>query len=262
MARLIPLLLLSLLSCSLSSQGLEEEELNVVIPTKEKGSETSMIVAHQGAWRNTGYSSNSLAAFKAALLMDIYGSECDVWQTKDGRLVVCHDVTYGGLTISETDYDALCSNATGKGEPLPLLEDFLAALSHDTGLVRLVLDLKSCSVAKLLNIIYSYGVLDRVDFLTGSNRIYPKLIKYGFGYKTFFLGGGLSPQSVKKKGFGGIDYKKDVFLSHPEWINEAQTLGMKVWVWTVNDTAAMQKYMNQGVYVTTDKPELALTLER
>ncbi|MBR5653768.1 MAG: glycerophosphodiester phosphodiesterase [Prevotella sp.] len=258
MIRLAPLFMCFLLSCSLSNQGLEEEELSIVIPSKEKCNEASMIIAHQGAWKAAGYPPNSLSAFKAALFLDIYGSECDVRQTKDGCLVVCHDETYNGMTIADNDYATLSGHFSFNREPLPLLEDFLLALSQDKGKVRLVLDLKMCGVAKLLNLICSYGVLDRVDFVSGNGTICTKLIKYGLGYKTLFLGGGMSPENAKKIGYGGIDYKKDVFLSHPNWINEAQALGLKVWVWTVNDVATIQKYIEQGVYVTTDKPELEL----
>lgn len=262
-SHLITLLFLFFLySCSPSGHGLEEEELNIVIPTKEKCNEGSMVIAHQGAWRAAGYPPNSLAAFKAALLMDIYGSECDVRQTKDDSLVICHDEQYNGLKIADNDYTTLCEYLLPNGEPLPRLEDFLVALSQDNGNVRLVLDLKSCGVAKLLNMISSYGVLDRVDFLSGNGSICSKLIKYGLGYKTLFLGGGMSPGSAKKKGYGGIDYKNNIYLSHPEWINEAQALGLKVWVWTVNDAATIQKYIEQGIYVTTDKPELVLNKEQ
>ena len=146
-------------------------------------------------------------------------------------------------------------------ELLPLLGDFLNLLNKNEGRVRLVLDLKSCDVAKLLNMIYAYGVLDRVDFLTGNSKIFSRLVKYGLGYKTFFLGGGMTPQSAMKKGLGGIDYSDQVLSTHPEWITEAQALGLKVWVWTVNDAETIRKYLEQGVFVTTDRPEMALNIE-
>ena len=259
--RLFPLLLCFLLSCSFSGQGLEEEELDIVLPTKERVNKESMIIAHQGAWREAGLLENSLAAFQKALDLDIYGSECDVQQTKDGRFVICHDDTYCGFVISETNYAILSECPLKNGELLPLLGDFLNLLNKDEGRVRLILDLKSCDVAKLLNMIYAYGVLDRVDFLTGNSKIFSRLVKYGLGYKTFFLGGGMTPQSAMKKGLGGIDYSDQVLSTHPEWITEAQALGLKVWVWTVNDAVTIRKYLEQGVFVTTDRPEMALNIE-
>lgn len=261
-SHLITLLFLFFLySCSLSNYGLEEEQLNIVLPNKEKVNETSMIIAHRGAWYATGLPENSLAAFKEALSMDIYGTECDIRQTRDGRFVVCHDVKHDGLNISKNDYATLCQHQLENGEPLPLLEDFLEALCNDAGCVRLVLDLKSCNMSKLLNLIISFGVLDRVDFISNKEEYCDELVKCNLGYKTFSLSGSLSPSEVKEKEYGGIDYPLSTFQTHPEWIVEAQEYGLKVWTWTVNNEGTMKKYLKQGVVVTTDRPDLALGIE-
>lgn len=249
-------------SCTSSSYGLDEEELRPFeIPTNEVATLESKVVAHRGAWRETGTPSNSLAALKAALQMDIYGSECDVRQTKDGRLVICHDATHDGLTISKTDYLTLSQHTLANGEPLPLLDDFLTTLSHDTGNVRLVIELKSCSVDKLLLLVDSLGVLDRVDFISFSQGLCGQLIAYGFGYKTFFLNGTLSPQNALERGYGGIDYSSGKYDIFPEWIDEAKSLGMQVWVWTVNNSDNIRNYLKRGVYVTTDYPKRAREIE-
>ncbi|MBR4389304.1 MAG: hypothetical protein IKT00_09030 [Prevotella sp.] len=263
MSKLLSLILVSLLfSCSLSSHGLDEEELNIVIPTEEVSNIESKVIAHRGAWRETGQPQNSLAAFQKALDMDIYGSECDVRQTKDGRLVVCHDATYAGLTISKTDYATLSQHLLENGEPLPLLDEFLISLSHDTGKVRLVIELKSCSVDKLLLMVDSIGVLNRVDFISFSQNLCDRLIGYGFGYKTLFLSGSLSPETAWNRGYGGIDYSSQTFDIYPDWIDEAINRGMQVWVWTVNGESLIQSYLEQGVFVTTDIPGKARELER
>ena len=41
------------------------------------------VIAHRGAWKETGLPQNSLASFKAAAEMGCHGSECDVWLTID-----------------------------------------------------------------------------------------------------------------------------------------------------------------------------------
>lgn len=248
-------------SCSLSDHGLEEEELDIVLPTKERVNKASMIIAHRGAWRETGLPENSLAAFQKALEMDIYGTECDVRQTKDGRLVVCHDAKHDGLIISKNNYATFSQHLLENGESLPLLDDFLSILSQDGGKVRLVLDLKACNITKLLNLIHSFGLLDRVDFVSNKQEYCDELVRCGLGYKTFFLAGSLPPAEVKEKEYGGIDYPLSAFQNHPEWISEALDLGLKVWAWTVNNEGTMKKYLKQGVVVTTDKPEMALNIE-
>jgi glycerophosphoryl diester phosphodiesterase len=62
------------------------------------------VVAHRGAWKNTGHPQNSLASFRAAAEMGCHGSECDVHLTADDSLVVTHDVTYNGLEIEHAKY--------------------------------------------------------------------------------------------------------------------------------------------------------------
>ena len=59
----------------------------------------------------------------------------------------------------------------------------------------------------------------------------------------------------------GIDYHYSNFEQHPEWVKEAQELGMIVNVWTVNKEELMQKMIDLGVdFITTDKPEKVLEL--
>ena len=248
-----------LLFCTSCRYGYDDE-LNIVIPTTEVANVENKVIAHRGAWSEKGLPENSLAAFKAALHMDIYGVECDVRQTKDGRLVICHDAIYDGLTISQTNYFTLSQHPLANGEPLPLLDDFLTTLRFDTGKVRLVADLKSCDVRTLLILVDSIGVLNRVDFISFSKSLCSQLVRYGLGYKTFFLNGTWSPKVVLGQGLGGIDYSDQLFSTHPEWIDEARALGLKVWVWTVNDSKSIQSYLEQGVYVTTDRPIMASTL--
>ena len=112
------------------------------------------------------------------------------------------------------------------GESLPLLEDFLTALHDDTGMVRMVIELKSCNVRSLLSMVDSIGVLDRVDFISFSQGLCGQLIAYGFGYKTFYLNGTLSPQAARERGYCGIDYSYQVLDGYPYWINEAQAYGL------------------------------------
>ena len=255
------LLCVSYLSCTSDNFGIEDV-LQINVPKKELVNETSRIIAHRGVWAETNLPPNSLAAFKAALGMDIYGTECDVRQTKDGRLVICHDATYGGLTISKTDYLTLSQHTLANGESLPLLEDFLTALHDDTGMVRMVIELKSCNVRSLLSMVDSIGVLDRVDFISFSQGLCGQLIAYGFGYKTFYLNGTLSPQAARERGYCGIDYSYQVLDGYPYWINEAQELGLQVWTWTVNGTDNIRYFLEQGVYVTTDYPSKAREIEK
>ena len=59
----------------------------------------------------------------------------------------------------------------------------------------------------------------------------------------------------------GIDYHYKVFEKKPEWVKEAHELGMKVNVWTVNNTEDIKNMLKLNVdYITTDHPVEALKI--
>ncbi len=55
-----------------------------------------VVAAHRGYWKN--YPENSLAAFNAAIDQQVDMVEVDLKLTKDGRLVLAHDLQLGRLT--------------------------------------------------------------------------------------------------------------------------------------------------------------------
>ena len=62
------------------------------------------VIAHRGAWKNTGHPQNTTASFRAAAEMGCHGSECDVHLTLDDSLVVYHDLSHKGMLIEKTLY--------------------------------------------------------------------------------------------------------------------------------------------------------------
>lgn len=69
-----------------------------------------LVVAHRSDWRNA--SENSIDAMKRAIAMGVDIIELDVRKTKDGKLIVMHDLTLdrtsnGKGLISETVYDSI-----------------------------------------------------------------------------------------------------------------------------------------------------------
>lgn len=214
------------------------------------------IIAHRGYCHNKNTPQNSLAAFKDALRLNIFGSECDVRQTKDGIFVISHGDNFDGLSIENNTYEELRTHTLSNGEPLPLLEHFLQELKMSSSYVKLVLDLKSCNILELIALIQEYNVLERVLFISSHKNYCNQLKERGLGGLTFYLSGNLSPEKVNKNGYAGIDYKYDVFDKNPLWIDEAQSLGLKVIVWTINDKDVINTYIRRGVIVTTDKPML------
>lgn len=57
-----------------------------------------LIIAHRGAWAETGLPEQTRASFEAALALGADGVECDVRLTVDGEVVCHHDATAERLT--------------------------------------------------------------------------------------------------------------------------------------------------------------------
>ncbi len=104
-------------------------------------------VAHRGL-HTAEISENTLQAFENAISHG-YNVELDVQQSKDGKLVVYHDLNLGRLTnsaedVSALDYRTLTQNvvyrATGQGIP-----DFESALSVCRGRTGLMIEVKKCA---------------------------------------------------------------------------------------------------------------------
>ncbi|MGH7567588.1 MAG: glycerophosphodiester phosphodiesterase [Gemmatimonadales bacterium] len=89
----------------------------------------ALVIAHRGA---SGYEvENSLAAFRAAGPAGADAVELDVHATADGALVVHHDETVDGVHhIAHATRAQIQSHHLANGEPVPLLEEALAAVGR------------------------------------------------------------------------------------------------------------------------------------
>ena len=76
-----------------------------------------------------------------------------------------------------------------------------------------------------------------------------------------YLMGDKTPQELKDDGFFGFDYNIKKVKENPQWIKEAQDLGLTVNVWTVNKEEDMNWLLDQNVeFISTDEPELLFSL--
>lgn len=213
----------------------------------------SFVIAHGGYWDSEN-PFNSLSSMKRALQLDIYGTEMDIRQTRDGKIVVNHDAKFFGMSIANSTYEELSKNTLSNGESIPLFESFLEAKKNIGGSVKLIVELKNCNVIDLVSLIDNYGLQSEVEYISFSINLCNQLVNQGYGNKTYYLGGDITPTNIKANGYGGIDYSDSYYSSCPEWINGAQNLGLETIVWTVNDMDRIIYYVLQGVLVTTDRP--------
>ena len=223
------------------------------------------IVAHRGYWRTAGSAQNSITSYKKADQVPCYGSEIDIWISKDGVIYVNHDKTFKGCCIEKSTAAECDKVILDNGEKMPTFEEYLKVVKQ--GKAELVIEVKThddlarqnLCIDKAVNLVKKYKLQNRVSYiafdLAACLRIIEKAPK---GTEVYYLNGDLAPKTLKRVGCAGIDYRDKVLKTdHPKWIDECHRLGMKVNVWTVDTKEDLEYFVSKGVdYITTNEPEL------
>lgn len=221
----------------------------------------TQVIAHRGFWKTEGSAQNSITALEKAAEAKVYGSEFDVQITSDGKLIVNHDSKFQGFVIAETPFSKLKRIKLQNGEKLPTLKQYLKKGKKLD--IQLILEIKSNAskevenqmTADIVKMVKKMGLEKQVEYIAFSLNVCEQLAKLTPESEIAYLNGDVTPAELMKKGINGIDYNQKVLMNHPEWVEEAHQLGMKVNVWTVNKEEAMQQFMDMKVdYITTDQP--------
>ncbi|HBG54446.1 MAG TPA: glycerophosphodiester phosphodiesterase, partial [Rikenellaceae bacterium] len=211
-----------------------------LLPSFSLWSQTG-IIAHRGFWTVEGSAQNSRSSVQNAVDARCYGAEIDVYLTTDGKVVLVHDPVIKGTRVDASSYRELSGHLLSNGETLPLLDEILpliAASDH----TRLVIEIKTnrdkptekAAVAKILELVERAGVQNKVEYISFSSHICETIIQSNADAQVAYLGGSLSPDQLKEKGYTGLDYNMRVLKANPQWIARAKELGLSVNVWTVN----------------------------
>jgi glycerophosphoryl diester phosphodiesterase len=221
------------------------------------------IIAHRGYWRVSGSAQNSMASFTKADSIGVFGSEMDVWLTKDNKLIVNHDKDFMGHDIENSTKKESTSIILPNGENLPTLEAYLKLVKSKPN-TRLILEMKSTktdkrnslSVKKIAKQLKKYKVLDQTDIISFSMHVCLEFKSQLPNNKVFYLNGDKTPAEIKDLKLDGIDYDIKVLREHPDWIKEAHNLGLEVNVWTVDTFEDLEYITGLGVdYITTNEPD-------
>lgn len=224
------------------------------------------VVAHRGYWQTDGSAQNSIRSLVKADSIDCWGSEFDVWMSKDGTLFVNHDPTIGDVEIQKSKAKVVARQRLNNGELIPTLEQMLKVA---VGLPRLqlVCELKphvdkkheAKAVKKIIDMVAKYGLEKRTTYITFSLEGMKELIKRApAGTEVYYLNGELTPQQLKELGAAGMDYNSSVVLKHRDWVDQCHQLGLKVNVWTVDDkhAALLDMLLDMDIdFITTNTPE-------
>lgn len=224
------------------------------------------VIAHRGAFKNTGAPENSIASLKAAIAIGCGGSEFDIHMTSDEILVVNHDDKFLGMEIETSTYQALLTKTLSNGEKIPTLEAYLKEGLKQSK-TKLIAEIKTSKISKDRSLSLAEKVVNMVRLFKGQSEVAYIAFDYDVCKKVRemepnapvqYLNGDVSPEKLKADKLDA-DYHYSVFQKDKNWIAGAKNLGVLTNAWTVNDEAIMDDLLAQGIdFITTNEPELLL----
>lgn len=223
------------------------------------------VIAHRGFWDTPGAAQNSIAALVKADSIGCYGSEFDVWLSKDNVLIVNHDSSFKGKRMETSTAAELTALKLSNGENMPTLEAYLQTAKTLPNRTKLILELKEHNdkqreteaIKQIIEMVKKYGLEDRMEYISFSLHATKEFIRQSPDTPVYYLNGELNPNELKTIGCAGFDYSMRPVKRNPEWIKQAHDLGMKVNVWTINKEKEMKWLIDNGVdFITTNDPLL------
>ena len=230
------------------------------------------LVAHRGL---SGLEcENTAAAFIAAGNRAYYGIETDVWRTKDGRFICCHDpntacVAEKSLGIEKTDFDELralrCRDYDGKTYlaqlRLPTPEEYVRVCKKYGK--QCIFELKSAftegEAEQLVRIFRDAGWLEHTTFISTSLQNLRFVRKFAPGCSCQMLHGfwDITPDWVdwvsEELTENRMDLDVDWYCVTKEAVDRLHEKGIRVNCWTVDNPALAEYLINCGVdYITTN----------
>lgn len=227
-------------------------------------------IAHRGA--SNLAPENTVISAKKAWELGADAVECDIYRTKDNRVMVIHDKdtkrTSNGkksLDVTKTPSILLRDLDVGvwkgdefKGEKIPFLYELLETVPEGK---TLYVEIK-CGVEvipALKRNFDKYGKLDQVVFITFNFNTIEKIHKFFPDNKCFWLSSnriGLEKkmEEASEIGLTGIDLKSSVI--DEKIMVLAKSLNLEVEAWTVDDPDEAKRLTGLGVTgITTNRPK-------
>jgi len=237
------------------------------------------IIAHRGASQYKP--ENTLPAFRLAMEQGVHGFELDVHLTKDGCVVVAHDLFLERVSNGKgriCDYDLTDLKKLDFGKPIPgsdpcsiptLAEVYeLVAGTNLTINVELknLEELYPALPKKLIELETEYGMENRVLYSSFNHysllhiKQYNKNAPIGILYDL----GLVEPWVYAKQLVAhAIHPHYKIIAALPETVSICHKEGIEVNVWTVDDPSAMKLMMDLGVNnLMTNTPNIALQLQQ
>lgn len=266
-----------------SEAGLIKARVNLdiarVLSLETDGKETYVFpgvvaVGHRGTVKFAP--ENTIAAFNKAIELGVDLLEMDVRETKDGQLVIMHDMNIGRTTTGKGDVAELTLEQIQKfeagskfdskftGEPVPT---FAAVLEAIKGRALPDIDFKAGDPQKVIDAVRAAGLIGKCTLYCGD---WEKL------HKTLELEKGFIIRPTAPKGIDGLEKviaEFDPPIVNIDWVNfseafvrEIHLRGKLAFVNTMGKTdgkESIQRAVNAGAdYIQTDYLDVLLPLLR
>ncbi|HEX5045205.1 MAG TPA: glycerophosphodiester phosphodiesterase family protein, partial [Candidatus Polarisedimenticolaceae bacterium] len=225
------------------------------------------VIAHRGA--SVEAPENTLAAFRLAVEQGADFVELDVQESADGEVVVVHDsdlMKIGGSPLKPWEATAAELRSVDIGshagpqfasERVPTLAEALAVAK---GRAKVIVELKSYGHDQHLEervaaIVEAAGMQDECIYMSLDHAMAARMKALRPGWRC----GLLAAQTVGDLVSRPADFLAvRTAMATPGFVRRAHAAGRDVYVWTVNDPAAMLGAMSRGVDgLITDRPDLA-----
>ncbi|MGE4545079.1 MAG: glycerophosphodiester phosphodiesterase [Pedobacter sp.] len=244
------------------------------------------LFGHRG--NSADFPENTLPAFTHAVASGLPYLELDIRATKDGEVVVLHDAsllrTCGvDIPVTELTIDALQkydAGATftadqgrsfphrGLGIKVPTLSEVLQRFPGSLFNIEIKQDSPAIEKATL-DVIRQAGMLDRVLLASENDAVMSRLrplcnaqhipTSYSYGELVSFFawlqGGCASPYLPPAAALQIPETYEGQTLITPQTVAAAHALNLEIHVWTVNESADMERLLRMGVDgVMSDRP--------
>ena len=214
------------------------------------------IIAHRGS--SAIAPENTIAAIEQAIVDGADRVELDVQQLADGALVIFHDETLSRVAgmdeeIGNLSWSEARSLDVGqwfspkfKGQTIPLLVDVLELTA---GRIALNLELKTNGyetdlAMQVAQTIQDFG-MESACVITSFKKLWIRQLKQSFPELPLGL---ISTQLLTSREVEGLQVCS--LLANaltPAQLDIYQSNGLKTWIWTVDDGAIAQQWLNHGI---------------
>lgn len=226
-----------------------------------------LVIAHRGA--SFTAPENTLSAYKIAFNNNCRAAECDIYMTKDNKIVLSHDRTLkriAGVDIDITlsNYNDLQSYDVGsfksekyKNERIPLLSEVIDILPENAQLFIEIKDTERI-LNPLKELIANSGKNKNVsiiafdyEVLRKSKELMPDIPHHWLIHLESQKSDAM--QKVKDAKLDGINASYKILDAN--FIKEVHDAWYKVFTWTINDIIIAENLKKMGIDgITTDRP--------